>query len=184
MHLRTTVGYISIIAIAAHALKGERERCLAAGMDHYVTKHIQSQKLFKVIRGIFTPAADTRPHWLQATQMDTVIDRAALLAMVEGDMELVKELAELFLSDYPHRLAELREAITAGDATALARGAHTLKGAVSNLAAHAASAAALCLERLARTEDLAQVSAAYASLESEIRRLVPVLTSLTKEIRL
>jgi HPt (histidine-containing phosphotransfer) domain-containing protein len=128
------------------------------------------------------PAADSHPHRPQVMQMDTVIDRAALLATVEGDMELVKELVELFLADYPNRLAGLREAMTARDATALARGAHTLKGAVGNLAAHAASAAALCLEQLARTDDLSQVAAAYTTLESEIERLIPVLTSLTKEI--
>jgi HPt (histidine-containing phosphotransfer) domain-containing protein len=120
----------------------------------------------------------------QGRQIDAVVDRAALLAVVEGDMELAKELAQLFLTDYPYLLTALREAITARDATALARGAHTLKGAVSNLAAHAAGAAALCLEQHARTGNLAQASAACASLESEIERLIPVLTALTKEITL
>jgi HPt (histidine-containing phosphotransfer) domain-containing protein len=114
-------------------------------------------------------------------QMATVIDRAALLATVEGDMELLKELVNLFLADYPSRLAGLREAMTARDTTALARGAHTLKGALGNLAAHTAYTAAVCLEQLARTEDLSQVTDAYTALESEIERLVPVLTCLTEE---
>jgi two-component system sensor histidine kinase/response regulator len=115
-------------------------------------------------------------------QMATVVDRAALLATVEGDMELLKELVKLFLADYPNRLAGLREAMTAHDTTALARGAHTLKGALGNLAADAAYTAALCLEQFARTEDLPQLTNAYSALESEIERLVPVLTYLTKEI--
>lgn len=114
--------------------------------------------------------------------MATVVDRAALLATVEGDMELLKELVKLFLADYPNRLAGLREAMTVHDTPALARGAHTLKGALGNLAADAAYTAALCLERFARTEDLPQLTDAYSALESEIERLVPVLTYLTKEI--
>lgn len=135
-----------------------------------------------MIKDMSTFEVDTCPHRPQVTQMDTVFDRAALLAIVEGDVGLIKGLAELFLADYPYRLTELREALIARDAAALARGAHTLKGAVSHLAAHAASAAALYLEQLARTQDLAQVSAVYAALETEIERLIPVLTSLRKEI--
>jgi HPt (histidine-containing phosphotransfer) domain-containing protein len=159
-----------------------QEQAYAEVFKREMTKPIESQELFKVVRDLGTPEANTRLHRPQTTQMDTVIDRPALLATVEGDIELAKELAQLFLEDYPHRLAELREAISARDATALARSAHTLKGATSNLAAHAASAAALYLEQLARTDDLAQAAAVYTSLENEIERLVPVLTALTKEI--
>ena len=147
-----------------------------------MSRPIQNQELFKVDRELCTPEANTRFYRPQATQLGPVIDRPVLLARVEGDMELAKELAQLFLEDYPHRLAELREAMSAHDATALARGAHTLKGVLSTLAAHAACTAAFHLEQLARTGDLSQVSTAYASVENELERLIPVLTALTKEI--
>ena len=96
-------------------------------------------------------------------------------------MELLQELMSLFLMDYPQRMAELQEALHAKDMTRLARIAHTLKGAVECLAVQAACAAAQRLEQLACAAYLAQMPAAYATLEREMARLIPMLTSLAKE---
>ena len=78
------------------------------------------------------------------------IDTASALARVEGDVELLKELVALFLTDLPEMLTSLREAVTAGDANAIERAAHRLKGSVGNFAAQPAFEAALKLEVLGR----------------------------------
>jgi two-component system, sensor histidine kinase and response regulator len=174
-------GHIPIIAMTAHAMPGDQERCLAVGMDGYVTKPIQMQELLDTIETVLTPAAEAIIQPPGAPQADVPYDRAALLATVEGDVELLEELVRLFLMDYPHRTAELQEALDAKDTIRLARVAHTLKGAVGSLAAHAACAAAQRLEQLAWAGDLALAPAAYATLEGEMARLIPVLTFLAKE---
>jgi CheY-like chemotaxis protein len=180
-HERVHEGHMPIIAITAHAMRGDQERCLAVGMDGYVTKPIQRQELLDAIEAMLTPAAETLVEQPGTSQAAVPYDRAALLARVEGDMELLQELVSLFLMDYPHRMAELEEALDAKDTTRLARIAHTLKGAVGSLAAQAASAAAQRLEQLAWTGDLTLAPAAYMALAGEMARLIPVLTSLAKE---
>jgi two-component system, sensor histidine kinase and response regulator len=174
-------GHIPIIAMAAHAMRGDQERCLAACMDCYVTKPIQTQELLDAIETVLTPAAEAIIQLPGAPQADVPYDRAALLATVEGDVELLEELVRLFLMDYPQRMAELQEALDAKDTIRLARVAHTFKGALGSLAAHAACAVAQRLEQLAWAGDLALASAAYATLEGEMARLIPVLTFLAKE---
>jgi CheY-like chemotaxis protein len=175
-------GHIPIIAMTAHAMRGDQERCLAVGMDGYVTKPIQMQELLDAIETVLTPAAEAIVQQPGTSQADVPYDRAALLATVEGDVELLEELVRLFLMDYPQRMAELQEALDAKDTIRLARVAHTLKGAIGSLAAHAACAAAQRLEQLAWDGDLALAPAAYATLEGEMARLIPALTSLAKEV--
>jgi PAS domain S-box-containing protein len=156
--------HVPIIAMTAHAMKGDRERCLAAGMDGYVAKPVQPAELLQAL-GQFAPAAPA-------------LDRAALLARVGGDAQLLREIAGLFLEEYPRQLAEARAAVEGGDAHRLSRAAHALKGSVANFKAEAALAAALRLETLARTADLAGAADAYAALEGELARLRPVLVAL------
>jgi two-component system, sensor histidine kinase and response regulator len=170
-----------IIAMTAHAMWGDQERCLAVAMDGYVTKPIQRQELLDAIEAVLTPAAETLVEQPATSQAAVPYDRAALLARVEGDVELLQELVSLFLMDYPHRMAELEEALDTKDTTRLARLAHTLKGAVGSLTAQAASAAAQRLEQLAWAGDLALAPAAYTTLAGEMARLIPVLTSMAKE---
>jgi two-component system sensor histidine kinase/response regulator len=174
-------GHIPIIAMAAHAMRGDQERCLAACMDCYVTKPIQTQELLDAIETVLTPAAEAIIQLPGAPQADVPYDRAALLATVEGDVELLEELVRLFLMDYPQRMAERQEALDAKDTIRLARVAHTFKGALGSLAAHAACAVAQRLEQLAWAGDLALAPAASATLAGEMVRLIPVLTSLAKE---
>src|ERR1700742_4141085 len=85
------------------------------------------------------------------------VDRELALARVGGDSELLHEIAELFIDEYPRSLIELRDAIAKGDAKAVERTAHGLKGSVSNFGAAAAVEAALTIETLGRKQDLAEV---------------------------
>jgi HPt (histidine-containing phosphotransfer) domain-containing protein len=117
----------------------------------------------------------------EETQRDGVIDRTALLAGVDGNRGLLRELVRLFLADYPQRLAEIKEAAGRGDAEALRIAAHTLKGSVGNFAAKSAFEAAQRLEIMGRDRDLDHADEARMTLESELARLTEVLRKLTKD---
>ena len=105
-------------------------------------------------------------------------DRSLALSRVGGDAELLKEIACIFLEDYPRTLLQLHEAVEHGDAKALERSAHGLKGSVANFGARAAVDAALQLEQLGRTQQLAEVAHVLHSLELALAALRPELESL------
>jgi HPt (histidine-containing phosphotransfer) domain-containing protein len=173
--------HLPIIAMTAHAMPEDRERCLAVGMDGYVAKPIQLRELLSAIGSVCPPGHASRTAQPIIAPADLAVDQAAMLAAVEGDMDLLRELAALFLDDYPQRMAELGEAIARQDSTRVARAAHILRGAVGNLGARDTSAAALSLEQAGWLGDLTQVPAAYATLKHEMQRLIPVLTTLALE---
>ena len=110
-----------------------------------------------------------------------IFNMTEALDRVEGDLELLKELVDLFLEEAPNMVREIENAITAGDPTALQHAAHTLKGSVSNFAAPRAVAASFALERMGRQQDLSNVSAGFASLEHELERLTPLLLTVKEK---
>jgi CheY-like chemotaxis protein len=165
-----------IVAMTAHALKGDRERCLAAGMDAYVAKPLQPQELFGVLAGLVP--ADLEPAPAGPEPQPAAFDLAAALERVDGDIELMCELGGLFLSECPQRMAEIRQAIIERDARKLEQSAHALKGSVGNFEAREAFAAAGRLERNGREHDWDQVEANWAALEAAINRLKPALVGL------
>jgi two-component system, sensor histidine kinase and response regulator len=107
-----------------------------------------------------------------------VFDKTVALSRVGGDFDLLKEIAVLFLDDYPKSLSELREAIEAGDAKRVERTAHGLKGSVSNFGAQPAVDAALQLETMGRTQKLAEVEQVFHSLEMALAALRHELEAL------
>jgi two-component system sensor histidine kinase/response regulator len=105
-------------------------------------------------------------------QADTcVFDKTVALSRVGGDVDLLKEIAILFLDDYPKSLSELRAAIETGDAKRVERTAHGLKGSVSNFGARPAVDAALQLETMGRAQKLAEVEQVFHSLEMALAAL-------------
>jgi CheY-like chemotaxis protein len=173
-----TGAHIPIIAMTAHALKGDRERCLAAGMDAYVSKPLQPRELFCVLDGLAPAREDRERAAVGPETPPAAFDLAAALARVEGDIELLSELGELFLSECPQRLAEIRQAILEQDAIRLEQRAHAFKGSVGNFAAREAFEAAGRLERDGRERDWAQAEADWSALEASVDRLKPALVEL------
>ncbi len=175
---RDTGKHLPVVAMTAHAMKGDRERCLAVGMDEYVTKPIQATELFDAIQKVL--GTDHRPAEATAAlaPAEEVLDRNGALERVGGDVELLQELVALFRQDCPKLFDEIRDAVRRGNAADLRRAAHTLKGSVSNFCAAEATGAARDLETMGREENLAGAAAALRELEQALDRLWPALDSV------
>lgn len=109
---------------------------------------------------------------------ETVLDRELAMTRVGGDAELLKEIAILFLDDYPSALSDLHQALDRGDARAVERTAHGLKGSVANFGASTAVEAARSIENLGRSQKLAEAAQVLNTLELALAALRPELESL------
>ena len=158
-------------------MKGDRDRCLAAGMDGYISKPIRASELFDKVEGVARPARPAQ-RALPAAAGEGVFDLERALAAMGDDPELLRELAGVFLQECPGLLGEIRNAVSRGDATGLKCSAHSLKGSVDNFAARPAFEAALRLEIMGRDGKLLGAPEALVELERELDRLTPALTAL------
>jgi PAS domain S-box-containing protein len=171
--------HIPIVAMTAHALKGDRERCLEAGMDDYVSKPIQPKELAEVLErqleallpGEAHPASGPSP----AEEAVEIFGRKALLDRLDGDEELVQGIIAVFMEDLPQLKGRLEKALLEKDATTLERQAHTLKGAAANVEAGALKAVALEIEKAGKEGRLEEAESLLPKLTAEVERLKEVL---------
>jgi signal transduction histidine kinase/DNA-binding response OmpR family regulator/nitrate/nitrite-specific signal transduction histidine kinase len=170
-----TGGHVPIVAMTAHAMKGDEERCLAAGMDGYLSKPLDAAKLFETLERV-NGTVDTKPPTASATPVKEVWDQAAALERVGGDADLLRETTTLLLGELPRLLSSIHTALEQADGGALERAAHKFKGAVSLFEARGAVAAARRLEELGRTGHLGPAAGVVEELEQEMERLTPALT--------
>jgi CheY-like chemotaxis protein len=173
---KATGGHLTVIAMTAHAMKGDRERCLEAGMDGYVAKPLRSEELFAVLEGLVPAAGGPDPA--PAGPGPAAFDPAAALKRVGGDAELLRELAGVFLDECPNLLAEVGRAVAARDGPRLQMAAHAIKGSAGTFSAGAAQDAAWRLEQIGRDGDWAGADAAWGALEGAVGRLRLALAEL------
>jgi PAS domain S-box-containing protein len=168
-----------VIAMTALVIKGDRERCLESGMDGYLSKPIRIQELDDVLNRCAAGAPREDSPAPEALEPQTLpVSKHELLERIDGDLDLLSELLELFRSDYPAQLRVLRQAAADKDASTLQGVGHALKGSLANLAAPNASKIAAELETMGRSGELALAANKIGELETELGWVVEALEGM------
>jgi CheY-like chemotaxis protein/HPt (histidine-containing phosphotransfer) domain-containing protein len=166
---KITGGHMRIVAMTAHAMAGDRERCLAAGMDDYVSKPLRKEDLLQALEG----ASVAEPGDRTATAR--FYNREQLLSQCDGDEELMAELVSIFHDNTPGILAAVGEAVEKGDAPTLATQTHKLLSSLGVFGAGRAQTLALRLEKHAEENDFDGAKERFNELERETDKIYAAL---------
>lgn len=183
----TGAGHIPIIAMTANAMKGDREQCINAGMDNYVSKPVRSGQLFEVLENFAASGESAGQDEATAGSAESEeaeerpFDEDTFRDMI-GDTAMMTKLVEAFSTESAGLLAAAREAFEESDAGALHRAAHSLKGLVGNFAAKPALNLTTDLVLAARSGDLKSAGTLLISCETEIERLDSALKDFAKSL--
>lgn len=165
----STHRHIPIIAMTAHAMVGDREKCLAAGMDGYVSKPIQidtlSAEISTVLSGVtLAPVVASPPAILE------VLNRAQLVTLMDSDLDLLATSVEISKTEFPRLLAELHAAVDSRNAVQMEQAAHAMKGMLRGLAGESCAALAQRLETMGKSAEMDDGSSLLSTLEAEMNR--------------
>ncbi len=177
---RTTGRHLPVVALTARSMRGDRERCLQAGMDEFLAKPIRRQELFDTIERVLVGRAVAETVPTEALPSDGLLDTATLLTACDGDATLLARMIAVFQAGAPAQLATVAAAVRSRDAAAVRESAHKLRGLVSAFSSDAA-AIALHLEQAAAAGRLDGMAEQLATLAAMIRDLAPLLTGLSVE---
>lgn len=167
--------HMPIVAMTAYAMKGDREKCLSAGMDDYISKPIDLQELFEVIKK-WTEADD-----VQNEMKRTPIDFKTALMKCDGDKELLNELVHDFLDYIPGHLKTLHEAVQSNNPGAIEDTAHAIKGSAGLLSMDGMTQTAIKLEEMGREKNMQGVEGVVQKLKTEFQELRKYIMRVEKE---
>jgi two-component system sensor histidine kinase/response regulator len=173
--------HVPIIALTANAFKEDRDRCMKAGMDDYLSKPFQSEKLREAIEfclPLIREAAVVEPSQGPST---SPLDLATALDRVDGDRAFLGEMVTLFLEESPRLIAQIRNALDVGDAESLIVPSHNLKNWAGNFVATSTLAALERLESDCRAGKLVEAGDSFKELESEFERLTKALADFNND---
>jgi PAS domain S-box-containing protein len=174
---KSEIKRVPIISMTAHVIKGDRERCLEVGMDEYVSKPIDSDKLFEAIEKLTRVSGTMKP----APAEPVIADSSLLLKAFDGDWDFLKEVVEVFIDDYPRLIDNLQQSFEEGDCDTFMRSAHSLKGMLKNFRAETAAEIAFDLEKKGKATDLQGVRADIDRLAAHISEVDKTLRNMIKE---
>jgi signal transduction histidine kinase/CheY-like chemotaxis protein/HPt (histidine-containing phosphotransfer) domain-containing protein len=158
--------HLPIFAMTAHAMKGDREQCLAAGMDGYMTKPVRFSEIQQTLETVTAERRAAAPPAVASSW-----DRAAALDRVEGDEELLQDICRIFLEESPKLMSRLQQAIAEENAEGVSQAAHSLKGESGYLGATNVSQMAKQLETMGRDCELSQAATVFGQLQKEVASL-------------
>ena len=183
---------VPIIAMTAHAMQGDREKCLESGMNDYVSKPVSPQVLAAALK-IWLPEQNAptlqreprRPlaRVSVAAGKAPLFDKAGMMARLMGDEDLARTVIESFLKDIPEQIEALKGYLEAGDTAKAERQAHTIKGASANLGGEAMRAVALEMEKAGKVGNLKAVTERLPELESQFALLSGAMTEFANSGR-
>ena len=171
---------VPIVAMTAHSMRGDRERCLDAGMDAYLSKPIDADVLMRTVERLAARSREFDMHgdstdWRVTFSSDRqVLDLEAALRRLDGDHDLLRDVASFYAQDAEPLLREIEQALAVADAEEAGRAAHSLKGLASNFGP-ACAAAAEAVEHAARERDLRRAGELLPALTAEVERLTAAL---------
>lgn len=172
-----TQPHLPVVAMTAHAMKTDKDQCLAAGMDAYLTKPIQREQLLETVErfaSLHTPGKRS-PREVNEVSSHLAFDPEGLLDRLGGDRDLYARIIDLFLANVPQRVQHLKDAMTSGNASQIHLEAHALKGAAANMAAGTLQNIFEQIEHAGRSQDLDRVRSLLGPMEQELDRLMQAL---------
>ncbi|MBI5638940.1 MAG: response regulator [Nitrospirae bacterium] len=187
----------TIIAMTAHALKGDRERCIEAGMDDYIAKPVDPQEMFTVIEkwlrsakgepprdpaiSSATEPESSRKEGVQACPADMPVDMNAAMRRFDNDMDFYRDMLSKFLEMVPEQIGKLVEAVNSGDSGRIEICAHGIKGAAGNLGALRLCSLAQDMEDRAGEGDMTDMSKWTGEMQSEVARLEDFIRNMVEK---
>jgi CheY-like chemotaxis protein len=168
---KSTGGHVPIIAMTAHAMKGDRERCLSVGMDGYLSKPIKRTETLATIAQVLKAVAELPVAPIVSVEKRPEVDLTTLLESMAGDSQLLCQVVEVFLAEAPKMVEQIGAAVSARDALKLEHAAHRMKGCVCNFTQGRAFGTSVRLVEAGRSGDLSQADTLLSTLKVEIDQL-------------